>query len=483
MQPSTLTCASDADVVGALLPRPAPSPSGQPPPAHAGVAPLTAILITGVAIVVVEAVIMMLLEELPPLPRWAEIMFDSSALLLFVSPVLYLLAYRPQRRHVAELEQLATALERSNRELENRVLERTRAQQETNSRLDETVRRLEVQNRGIRILAEVVEVFQACHTSEEAYETIRCYAERLFPHTAGCIAIFRESRNVLEPVAHWGAFGAHDSAFAPEDCWALRRGRPHLVGDGGTTPQCGHLGDEHVDGSICVPMMAQGTTIGVLSLLPQAQAGAEREAFDPAAATALAIPVSEQIALALANLMLRETLRYQAIRDPLTGLFNRRYLEESHARELLRAKRRRLSVGIAMLDLDHFKRYNDSFGHHAGDALLAALGQLLQASLRPEDMACRYGGEEFLLVIPETPLEFMRQRMDQLREAVGRLVVEARGQRLGTVTVSIGVAVYPQHGETADDLIQEADKALYAAKAQGRNRVVLAETASRELPA
>ncbi len=187
------------------------------------------------------------------------------------------------------------------------------------------------------------------------------------------------------------------------------------------------------------------------------------------------VPGAGQIALSLAKLRLRETLRLQSIRDPLTGLFNRRYMEESLARELRRAARNQRSLGAIMLDLDHFKRFNDTFDHEAGDALLRELGDFLRTRTRCEDIACRYGGEEFALILPEASVEVTRQRAERLRTEFKHLNVEHRGQSLGTVTLPLGIAVFPEHGTSVEDILWAADRALYRAKEEGRDRVVIGE--------
>jgi len=232
---------------------------------------------------------------------------------------------------------------------------------------------------------------------------------------------------------------------------------------------CPHLSDSP-PAYLCVPMMAQGEALGVLHL-----AAAQEQMRLTEAHQGLAQTVAEQLSLALANLRLRETLRNQSIRDALTGLFNRRYLEETLERELYRAARSQHPLGIIMLDLDHFKHFNDTFGHDAGDLVLRELGQLLQAHIRGSDIACRYGGEEFTLILPEAPLETTRERAETLRIAVKRLVVQHRGQPLGALSMSLGVAAFPEHGAAADGLLHMADQALYQAKREGRDRVVVAE--------
>jgi diguanylate cyclase (GGDEF)-like protein len=189
----------------------------------------------------------------------------------------------------------------------------------------------------------------------------------------------------------------------------------------------------------------------------------------------MATTVADQLGLAVANLKLRETLRNQSIRDALTGLFNRRYLEETLERELSRARRTNASLGLIMMDLDHFKHFNDTFGHEAGDVLLREVGRLLQETVRGGDVACRYGGEEFVVILPEASAETTRLRAERLRESIKHLYVTQRGQSIGSVTASIGVGTFPQNGTTGDALVKAADTALYLAKGTGRDRVTVAE--------
>jgi diguanylate cyclase (GGDEF)-like protein len=183
------------------------------------------------------------------------------------------------------------------------------------------------------------------------------------------------------------------------------------------------------------------------------------------------VAIAENLALSLANLKLWETLQNQAIRDPLTGLYNRRYLEETMDREIHRSRRLKAPLGVVMMDLDHFKDFNDSFGHGAGDALLSALAHVITAGIRTEDIACRYGGEEFLLVIPGASLATALERAEKVRQAVKALQVKYQGRFLKSTTISLGVAIFPDHGQTAEEVITAADAALYRAKQAGRDRV------------
>lgn len=168
---------------------------------------------------------------------------------------------------------------------------------------------------------------------------------------------------------------------------------------------------------------------------------------------------------------LRQELREQAIRDPLTTLFNRRYMEETLDRELKRSKRSQYRVGIIMFDIDYFKKINDGFGHEVGDIALREIGQLARSIIRGGDAACRHGGDEFLLILPEAPLHITLRRAEQLREQVKQIKWESHAKELANLTISLGVAEFPTHGVSRQELVQSADAALYRAKSSGRNRV------------
>ena len=167
-------------------------------------------------------------------------------------------------------------------------------------------------------------------------------------------------------------------------------------------------------------------------------------------------------------------LREQSVRDHLTGLFNRRYMEETLERELLRAARKQLSLGIIMLDLDNLKQFNDTWGHAAGDEILGALGGLLLKQVRGEDIACRYGGDEFVLILPDASQAVTRERAELICEHAKQFHLQFDGQSLAAVTLSLGVAVFPEHGVTSAGILRAADTALYRAKHEGRDRVVVA---------
>jgi diguanylate cyclase (GGDEF)-like protein len=175
---------------------------------------------------------------------------------------------------------------------------------------------------------------------------------------------------------------------------------------------------------------------------------------------------------------LRESLRQQSVRDALTGLCNRRYLEETLTRECARAQRNQTPIAVFMIDVDHFKQFNDRHGHEAGDTVLREVGRLLREFARESDIAVRYGGEEFTLVLPDADGNVALDRAEALRAAVESLELSFHGSVLGTLTISIGIALYPEHGRSPNDVLRSADQALYVAKRNGRNRAQLAATST-----
>jgi diguanylate cyclase (GGDEF)-like protein/PAS domain S-box-containing protein len=356
------------------------------------------------------------------------------------------------------------------------ITDRKRAEtqvEEANQRLAERVQELQRRSTEISLLSDMGGWLQSCQTADEAYAIIGKSAERLFQEWSGALYVISPSRNAVETVTDWGPPIRGERVFAPDDCWALRRGRPHWFEIGGAAANCHHTDPAQVTGSLCVPLMAQGEAIGILNLQRAHSDERQSTGSKPSseAEQKLAAVLAEQIALALGNLRLRETLRNQSIRDPLTGLFNRRYLEESLEREISRATRNKNSVAIIMMDLDRFKVFNDTFGHQAGDAALRTFGDFLKKTTRGQDIACRYGGEEFAMVLSDCHLDGALQRAEALREGVKQLTVQHAGQLLGTISLSMGLALFPDHGSTISEVVRAADQALYCAKRDGRDRV------------
>ncbi|MFC3609142.1 diguanylate cyclase [Stutzerimonas tarimensis] len=336
--------------------------------------------------------------------------------------------------------------------------------QEITERLSREVQISQLRNREISLLSLMAQALHSTSDQAECRDIIARFATQLFPHKQGSLFLYHPSRDVLEKAISWGDWSSDRDLFRPDACWALRRGQSHLMQQAAQDLICPHQHDhpQLEQGYLCVPLMAQGEPIGLLSLESPDRHGCE-----------LAEAFAEQLSLGIANLSLRETLRQQSVIDALTGLHNRRFLDETLRRELLRATRKDGSVAVAMLDVDHFKRFNDSYGHEAGDLVLRQVALEMKSHVRASDLVCRFGGEEFALVLPEIAFDDAVARCEALRLAVSRLQVRYGGKPLGAITISLGLAFFPQHGREGEALLQLADGALYRAKNQGRNRLCI----------
>lgn len=366
----------------------------------------------------------------------------------------------------------ATALSQADKELQRQrdVLEQTVAVR--TSEFESANRMLAARDRQNQLITEMTGLLQTVHDLDEAARILPRFLEPLFEPHAGALYTVKPSLNYLESIVQWG-----ELTFAPKyefsECWALRRGKAYAVDKSGFI--CPHSAAHPAEAYLCAPMISQGVIFGLLHLAytsPAVGDTAGRERREHAR------HVIEQLTLALANLRLREALRNQATRDALTSLFNRRYLEEALDRELARAEREGRTLSLLMLDVDHFKRFNDANGHAAGDAVLRSLGRVLAENLRAGDIACRFGGEEFAILLPDDGIDKASACAERLLDRVSTMTVYTRGQTLPPVTISIGLACYPRDGGDVDTLLKAADVALYEAKRAGRNRLVVADKTS-----
>lgn len=328
-----------------------------------------------------------------------------------------------------------------------------------------TVSVLRRRERDQTAIARLSDILQSCHTVAEAYPIIASTANRLFRGTSGALAGVVGEKEKLQTVAEWGGNQISAPQFIFDDCWALRTGQRHEVDDPGGGTVCRHFKTAPAGSYICLPLTVHGETTGLLHLDVPADGVIDDDLRQ------LMVTFGDVVKLSLSNLTLRETLSEQAMRDALTGLFNRHYLAATLPREVKRARRNGTPLTVAMLDIDHFKKFNDSFGHDAGDMVLRDLGGYLRAAMRSDDIACRYGGEEFLLVLPECDLEDATARMQRLCLEIKQMRFVSRGQALPNVTISVGLAQRSDALASADALISAADQALYAAKRAGRDRV------------
>ena len=324
-----------------------------------------------------------------------------------------------------------------------------------------------------RLLAELDEWLQSCQSLAELFEIVVSFISRLLPGSAGELYLYSNSRDVLDGSCAWGNLPLQDH-IAPDSCWALRRGRPYQFDTRRVAFPCPHLPDPPAapapDRYLCLPIVAHGDTVGLLHVRFDPEAG--DDILDHA--RVLAVQCGEHISLAIANVKLRNELHDQSTRDPLTGLFNRRYFLEALRSELATARRRNGSFGLLSLDADRFKAFNDNHGHDAGDMVLRSVAECLFEQCGDSGVPCRYGGEEFAVLLPGATLEQSKRLAESLRAKI-----EERQVRYGTgilprITVSVGVAAYPDHANLPQELLHVADRALYRAKDAGRNCVHIA---------
>jgi diguanylate cyclase (GGDEF)-like protein/PAS domain S-box-containing protein len=356
------------------------------------------------------------------------------------------------------------------------AIKAAREREEQGNILKRSLGELQSRTSEMTLLIELSDMLQCCASLEEAYSVITQFGKKLFsPESSGSLSVFKSSRNLLESAGAWGADRRPLATFPPDGCWALRRGKPHWSTGSSAELVCDHLKNYlGANDGLCVPMVAQGETIGVLQLqiatTPESKLSNENSQV---VLQRIASSAAGQIALSIASLKLREALKDQSIRDSLTGLYNRRFLQESLDRELLRARRTNRPFTVMFIDIDHFKRFNDSFGHDAGDLVLQVFAKALTNFFRGGDIICRYGGEEFALVLPDSSLKDAEKRANDLRVEIKKLSITHRNTVLDTITFSVGLSAFPEHGSTAEELFRVADKCLYDSKSQGRDRITV----------
>jgi diguanylate cyclase (GGDEF)-like protein len=322
----------------------------------------------------------------------------------------------------------------------------------------------------------MTELLQVARTREEVAEILRAHLAHVLPDLSGTVYLFSASRDVVEPLASWGSSRTQPSEFSVDDCWALRLGKPYDTSEGGNVMRCGHREAASATDQVCIPLLADGKTLGVLTV----RAAVAGPSGVPSAGSVLpplesVAALADLLALPLANVRLQETLRNPSIRDGLTGVYNRRYMEESLAREISRSARRGNSLSVVQIDIDFFKRLNDAHGQAVGDAFLRAAGSFLNTKVRGEDVACRYGGDEFALILPDATGEVALEIVERIRAAFALLQVETPAGGRASTTFSAGVATFPTDGHSSRELLVAADRALYQAKTAGKDRVLLVQ--------
>ena len=339
-----------------------------------------------------------------------------------------------------------------------------------NVELADTIRKLENRAEESRLLIGARDELQLCTGLDQVYRAAVSSFERFAPASSGTICVINNSRQMAEAVARWGPDSSMSDIFVPQACCSLRAGRLRWREQGASELHCTHFSGEAPDAYFCLPLVGQGETLGMLFLTPASRTDIEAVRSREESIRQLA----ELTAMTIAGLQLRNKLENQSVRDALTGLFNRHFMQIALDRELARATRSRSSVAMLMLDVDKFKTFNDQFGHATGDVVLREVAQVFEAKVRSGDMVCRYGGEEFAIILPDITVDAAYQTAERIRAAVASLRITSGPAVNSELSISVGVALFPQDAEASDELLRKADAALYRAKHEGRNQVVLA---------
>jgi len=342
--------------------------------------------------------------------------------------------------------------------------------------LEEALNQLERRNEQNKIIVEMRDMIELTDTVQELPPVIINNMKRLFPGSAGALFYRAPEKRDMEKIATWNELpdDIDISNIFCQDCPAYQKGHPYIVDDTATNDICPSMKHTTAKLYACIPIMEKGDVIGLLHIRDGESMSAEARKRLLVELKETSAPIFAYLSLAISNLRLRESLKNQAIKDPLTGLFNRRFLMEAFTREITRASRKKSTISVVMIDIDHFKKFNDEWGHAAGDELLTRLGKFFIENIRGSDIACRYGGEEFVILMPEMNSSTAFNRTDRMREDVKKLKVHYDNQLLPHIALSIGISEYPANGEDVDDLLRLADEALYKAKQEGRDRVVVA---------
>ena len=354
----------------------------------------------------------------------------------------------PQFTQIDEIGDMAQAI----RIFRENGLARQRLEQERDA--DWAVREL---------LARMTQRLQGCESFEDVIKVAELFAPNIAQAIPGRLYILDTDPWQMRCVAQWLSPPLEADVFHPDNCWAVRRGLSHPPVNGEPDIACYHLSESQANQSLCVPLIAQGEAIGLLSFSNVTSATAPSRAY-------LEL-MAEALGLALANQRLRNALLEKALFDSLTGLRNRHHLDDALHTQMNLAVRNGTPLSCLMIDIDHFKAINDSYGHEAGDLVIKSVAAIIQRAVRDIGMAFRYGGEEFLVLLGGTDEQSAMVCANDIYNSVHLLTLRYGLAEIGQIDVSIGIASYPQHTQS-DSLLRAADAALYRAKELGRSRIV-----------
>ncbi|MEH1875012.1 diguanylate cyclase domain-containing protein [Nostoc sp.] len=342
-------------------------------------------------------------------------------------------------------------------------IEAQRSLTDLNRQLEEKTLKLEAKKQELIYLSDMADMLYCCESEDEVYQVVALTCSKLFPNMSGCIYIIANSKSYVQMNSFWGDKKNSKEIFSQSDCWALRRGKLNLLSPHNSGLICNHLIEPISGTHLCVPLFGQGEVIGILHIYTLEEISPEDQQITEIIARTLAI--------ALNNLSIKKRLTYDNLRDGMTQLFNHNYMQTITEQRLAEAERSGEPLSVIFLDIDNFKSYNSRYGHLTANIVLQGLAKLLLKSIRSFDIACRWGGEEFVIVMPNMTLENLRKRVEQLRIDVEQMQLKDGDRILQGITASFGIAV-SEPGITVKDFLNRANQAMLEAKRTGKNRVI-----------
>ncbi|MEH2333657.1 diguanylate cyclase domain-containing protein [Nostoc sp.] len=342
-------------------------------------------------------------------------------------------------------------------------IEAQRSLTDLNRQLEEKTLELEAKKRELIYLSDMADMLYSCEFEDEVYQVVALTCSKLFPNMSGCINIIANSKNYVQINSTWGSQRSSKEVFLLSDCWALRRGKLNLFSPCNAGLMCSHLIPPVSGAHLCVPLFGQGEVIGILHINALEEISREEQQITEIIARTLGI--------ALNNLSIKQRLTYDSLRDGMTQLFNQSYMQNITEQRLAEAERSGQPLSVIFLDIDNFKSYNSHYGHMTANIVLQELAKLLLKSISSFDIACRWGGEEFVIVMPNMMLETLRKRVEQLRVDVEQMQLKDGDQILKSITASFGIAV-SEPGITVKDFLNRANQAMLEAKRTGKNRIM-----------
>lgn len=342
-------------------------------------------------------------------------------------------------------------------------IEAQRSLTHLNRLLEEKTLKLEAKKRELIYLSDMADMLYCCESEDEVYQVVALTCSKLFPSMSGCIYIIANSKNYVQMNSFWGKKRNSKEIFSISDCWALRRGKFNLLSPCNSGLMCSHLIQPVSGAHLCFPLLGQGELVGILHIYALEEISPEDQQITEIIATTLGF--------ALNNLSIKKRLTHDNLRDGMTQLFNQTYIEAITEQRLAEAERSGEPLSVIFMDIDNFKNYNSRYGHLTANIVIQALANLLLKSIRSFDIPCRWGGEEFVIVMPNMTLETLRKRVEQLRLDVEKMQLKDGDHVLQSITASFGIAV-SEPGITVKDFLNRANQAMLEAKRTGKNRVM-----------